>query len=173
MQAAQVQSLVSELDSTCCVVAKKKSDVSSTWLSGDTCLCSLEGLGRKASCPKSPCWRHHCREWGGCSLRCWQVREAFKMTLIQLPVKNWLIGKDPDDRKDRRQEEKGATEDEMVGWHHRLNGHEFEPTPGEWTTGKSGVLQWVGLQSRTQLSDWTTRVKKKRKKDRNIQNITI
>ena len=41
-------------------------------------------------------------------------------------VKNWLIGKDPDAGKDRRQEEKGPTEDEMVGWHHRLNGHEFE-----------------------------------------------
>ena len=41
-------------------------------------------------------------------------------------VKNWLIGKDPDARKDWRQEEKGTTEDEMVGWHHWLNGHEFE-----------------------------------------------
>ena len=40
--------------------------------------------------------------------------------------KNWLIGKDPDAGKDWRQEEKGKTEDEMVGWHHRLNGHEFE-----------------------------------------------
>ena len=37
--------------------------------------------------------------------------------------KNWLIGKDPDAGKDWRQEEKGMTEDEMVGWHHRLNGH--------------------------------------------------
>jgi len=36
------------------------------------------------------------------------------------------VGKDPDAGKDRRQEEKGTTEDEMVGWHHRLNGHEFE-----------------------------------------------
>ena len=36
-----------------------------------------------------------------------------------------LIGKDPDAGKDGRQEEKGATEDEMVGWHHRLNGHGF------------------------------------------------
>ena len=35
-------------------------------------------------------------------------------------------GKDPDAGKDRRPEEKGTTEDEMVGWHHRLNGHEFE-----------------------------------------------
>ena len=33
--------------------------------------------------------------------------------------------------KDRRQEEKGATEDEMVGWHHQLNGHEFEQAPGD------------------------------------------
>ena len=41
-------------------------------------------------------------------------------------VKSWLIGKDPDAGKDWRQEEKGMTEDEMVGWHHRLNGHEFE-----------------------------------------------
>ena len=41
-------------------------------------------------------------------------------------LKNWLIWKDPDAGKDRRQEETGTTEDEMVGWHHWLNGHEFE-----------------------------------------------
>ena len=41
-------------------------------------------------------------------------------------VKSWLIGKDPDAGKDWKQEEKGATEDEMFGWHHQLNGHEFE-----------------------------------------------
>ena len=40
-------------------------------------------------------------------------------------VKSWLTGKDPDAGKDWRQEEKGMAEDEMVGWHHRLNGHEF------------------------------------------------
>ena len=40
--------------------------------------------------------------------------------------KNWLTGKDPDAGKDRRQEEKGMTEDEMVGWHHQLNRHESE-----------------------------------------------
>ena len=44
-------------------------------------------------------------------------------------VKNWLIGKDPDAGQDWRQE-KGTTEDEMVGWHHWLNAHEFE-----WTLG--------------------------------------
>ena len=41
-------------------------------------------------------------------------------------VKSWLIGKDPDVRKDWGQEEKGTTEDEMVGWHHWCSGHEFE-----------------------------------------------
>ena len=40
------------------------------------------------------------------------------------------MGKDPDAGKDRRQEEKGMTEDEMVGWHHGLDGHEFEQAPG-------------------------------------------
>ena len=41
-------------------------------------------------------------------------------------AKNWLIGKDPDAGQDWREEETGTTEDEMVGWHHQLNGHEFE-----------------------------------------------
>ena len=45
-------------------------------------------------------------------------------------VKNWLIGKDPDAGRDWGQEEKGTTEDKMVGWHHRLSGHEFDQTPG-------------------------------------------
>ena len=46
-------------------------------------------------------------------------------------VKSWLIGKDPDAGKDWRQEEKWTTEDEMVGWHHWLNGHELELTLGD------------------------------------------
>ena len=45
-------------------------------------------------------------------------------------VKSWLTGKDPDAGKDCGQEEKGVTEDEMVGWHHWLNGHKFERTLG-------------------------------------------
>ena len=45
-------------------------------------------------------------------------------------AKNWLIGKDPNAGKDWRREEKGMTEDEMVAWHHWLNGHEFEQAPG-------------------------------------------
>ena len=45
-------------------------------------------------------------------------------------LKNWLIRKDPDPGKDWRQEEKGTTEDEMIGWHHWLDGHEFEQALG-------------------------------------------
>ena len=45
-------------------------------------------------------------------------------------VKNWLIWKEPDARKDWRQEEKGMTESEMVGWHHWLHRHEFEQALG-------------------------------------------
>ena len=49
--------------------------------------------------------------------------------ILWLPdAKNWFIGKDPDAGKDWRQEEKGTAE--MVGWYHRLNGHEFEQAPG-------------------------------------------
>ena len=51
--------------------------------------------------------------------------------ILRPPVaKNWLIGKDPDAGKDLRQEEKGTTKDEMVGWHHKLDGHEFEQALG-------------------------------------------
>ena len=56
--------------------------------------------------------------------------EAETPILWPSDAKNWLIGKDPDARQDLRQEEKGTTKDEMVGWHHRLNGHEFEQALG-------------------------------------------
>ena len=52
--------------------------------------------------------------------------EAVAPTLQPSDVESWLIGKDPDAGKDWRQEEKGTTEDEMAGWHHQLNGYEFE-----------------------------------------------
>ena len=76
-------------------------------------------------------------------------------------VKSWLIGKDPDARKDWRQEEKRVTEDEMVGWHHQLNEHEFEQALGD-SEGQrnlvccglrhdkeSDTIYWV-------IVDWTT-----------------
>ena len=70
-------------------------------------------------------------------------------------AKNWLIRKDPDAGKDHRQE-KGTTEDETVGWHHWLNGHEFEQAPGvvmdreDWPVSVHGVTK-----SQTWLSHWT------------------
>ena len=90
------------------------------------------------------CWRRHMRVP-------WTVRRSNQSILKEIspeyslegtdaeaetPIlwppdeKNWLIGKVPDARGDWRQEEKGTIEDEMVGWHHWLNGHEFEKAPG-------------------------------------------
>ena len=71
-------------------------------------------------------------------------------------VKNWLIGKDPDAGKDWRQEEKGMTEDEMVGWHHQLDGHEFEQLQ-ELVMDREGWCAAVHrvLKSYTRLRDWT------------------
>ena len=56
--------------------------------------------------------------------------EAEALILWLPDGKNWLIGKDPNAGKDWRQEEKGMTKDEMIGWHHQLDWHEFEHAPG-------------------------------------------
>ena len=62
----------------------------------------------------------------------WRTDAEAETPILWLPDgKNRLIGKDPDAGEDWRQEEKGTTEDEMVGWHHWLNGHEFELTPAD------------------------------------------
>ena len=69
-------------------------------------------------------------------------------------VKNWLIGKDPAAGKDWRWEEKGTTEDKMVGWHHQLNGHEFG-----WTLGVGdgqGGLACCSPWGRRVGYDWVT-----------------
>ena len=52
--------------------------------------------------------------------------EADSLIIWPPDVENWLIGKEPDAGKNWRQEDKGTTEDEMAGWHHWLNAHEFE-----------------------------------------------
>ena len=71
-------------------------------------------------------------------------------------AKNWLIGKDPDLGKDWRQEEKGMTEDEIVGWCHQLNGHEFEQAPGVGDgQGSLACCSPWGRKDQTRLSDWT------------------
>ena len=81
--------------------------------------------------------------------------EAEAPILWSTDAKNWLIGKDPDAGKDWRQEEKGMIEDEMVGWHHWFNGHEFEQTMG--VGGGQGTLCAAvhGVaKSQTWLSNW-------------------
>ena len=85
------------------------------------------------------------------------VKLMLKLKLQWPPdEKNWLVGKDPHAGKDWRQEKKWMTDGEMVGWHHWLDEHEFEQAPGVGDRpGKPGVLQSMGLQSQTWLSDWT------------------
>ena len=87
---------------------------------------------------------------------------VFDQVVTETPIlwppdaKSWLIWKDPDAGKDWRQEEKGTTEDEMVGWHHWLNGHEFRWTPGV-GDGQGGLVccsSW-GRKDWTRLSYWT------------------
>ena len=73
-------------------------------------------------------------------------------------AKSWLIGKDPDAGKDWRREEKGTTEDELVGWHHRLDGHGFGWTPGV-GGGQAGLVccdSWGHKESdTTEWLNWT------------------
>ena len=73
-------------------------------------------------------------------------------------AKNWLIWKEPDAGKDWRQEEKGTTEDEMVGCHHRLNGHESEQATGNSEGQGSLAYHHPSVGSRrVRLGNWTTR----------------
>ena len=72
--------------------------------------------------------------------------EAATPILWPPDAKNWLIGKDLYLGKDWRQEEKGTTEDEMVGWHYRLNGRVWVNCRSWWWTGRPGVLQSMWSQ---------------------------
>ena len=84
--------------------------------------------------------------------------EAETPVLWPPDVKNWLIGKDPHAGKDWGWEEKGMTEDEMVGWHHWLNGHEFEQALGA-GDGQGGLVccrPWGCMESdTTERLNWT------------------
>ena len=84
--------------------------------------------------------------------------EAEMPILWPLDAKSWLIWKDPDAGKDWRQEEKGTTEDEMVGWHHQLNGHGFGWTPGV-GNGQEGLACCSSLSCKeldmTEWLNWT------------------
>ena len=96
--------------------------------------------------------------------------------LWPLHAKSWLIGKDSDAGRDWVQEEKGMAEDEMTGWHHRLNGHEFEWTPGvgdgqgvpvccnSWDRKESDTTEWL---------NWTEQLYiKKKKRKKKLEKLT-
>ena len=96
-----------------------------------------------------------CFSWIGSSLR---VRTICLSVCRPIYLPTYL----PDSGKDWRREEKGMTEDEMVGWHHRLNGdgllRVWVNSASWWWTGRPGMLQSMGVaKSRTRLSDWTER----------------
>ena len=81
--------------------------------------------------------------------------EAEALILWSPDLKNWLIAKDPDAWKDWRQKEKQMTEDEMVGWHHWPNGHEFEQVGvGDGQRSLACCSPW-SWKSQTWLSNWT------------------
>ena len=109
---------------------------------------SWESLGLQGD-PTSPSWRRsvlgvHWKDW------CW----SWNSNIWPSDVKRWLIWKDPDAGKDWGHVEKGMTEEEMVVWHHRLNGHEFEWTPGV-GDGQEGLLccdSWGCKES--EMTEW-------------------
>jgi len=86
------------------------------------------------------------------------VFEAETSILWPPDAKSWLIGKDPDDGKDWGQEERGMTEDEMIGWHYRLNGHGFGWTPGV-GDGQGDLACWDSWSHKvldaTERLNWT------------------
>ena len=114
---------------------------------------SWESLGLQGD-PTSSFWRRQLWDFFG-------RNHAKAETPVLWPphAKSWLIGKDSDAGRDWGQEEKGMTEDEMAGWHHRLNGREFEWTPGV-GDGQGGLAccdSWgrrVGHDWETELN-WT------------------
>ena len=91
--------------------------------------------------------------------------EAEALILWLPDSKNQLIGKDPDAGKNWRQEEKGMTEDEVIGWHYWLDGHEFEQAPGvgdgqgslacfsPWGHKESDTTEWLNWIELTSLTD--------------------
>ena len=81
--------------------------------------------------------------------------EAEALILWPPDADSQLIRKDPVAGKNWGQEEKGTTEDEMVGWHHRLDGHEFEQALGD-REGQACCSPWSHKESDTRLRNWTT-----------------
>ena len=112
---------------------------------------------------KAECWKIDASElwcWRRLLRVPWTARRSFiggtdakaEAPILRPPdEKSWLVGKDPDSGRDCGQEEKGMTEDEMVGGHHRLNGRGFGSW---WWTGRLGMLCFMGSQR--VRHDWAT-----------------
>ena len=86
-----------------------------------------------------------------------------EVPILWLPNVNWLIGKDPDGGKDWRHEEKRATEDEIFGWHHQLNEHEFEQAlgVGDGQESLACCSPWGCKESdTTERLNWTDQISK-------------
>ena len=88
----------------------------------------------------------------GCSLEGMMLK--LKLQYFGHLMQHWLIGKDPDAGRDWGQEEKGTTEDEMAGWHHRLDRCEFEWTPGD-GDGQGGLACYDSWGRRV-IHGWAT-----------------
>ena len=135
-----------------------------------------------ASCPKVECWRIDAFElwcWRRFLRVPWTTRRSHQSILKEISPEYSLeglilklklqyfdhlmrrtdsLGKNPDAGKDWRWEEKGTTEDDMVGWHHQLDGYEFEQAPGD--SDAQGSLAcwspWSGKQSdMTKRLNWS------------------
>ena len=101
--------------------------------------------------------------------------EAVAPILWPPDVKNWLIWKDPDAGKDWRQKEKGMTEDEMVGWYHWLDGHEFEQALGDGEGQGSLVCCSLWGHKESDITEWLNNDKRLREMNRrnNCKNINL
>ena len=97
--------------------------------------------------------------------------EAEAPVLWPVDAKYWLIGEDADAGKDWRQEEKGMTEDEMIGWCHWLNGHEFEWTPG--VGDGQGGLACCNPWGHRVRHNWATELKWTEDNSRNFWTVLV
>ena len=97
----------------------------------------------------------------------WRTDAAAETPIVWSPeAKTWLTGKDPNAGQDWRREEKGTTEDEMVGWHHQLDGHESEQALGvgdgqgslvccsPWGRKESDMTEWLNRTEFTNVECW-------------------